>query len=390
MRVCFISNSLRIGGAERVLLETVDVLKEQGLECLVLVPGEGPFSEELSRRAIAYRIAFSSWLALLPLPTVWQRCKSALRFVIATLSAMNHIARGQYDVVYSNTVRVGHGALAAKLLNKVHIWHLHEFTNPFHFYFGKNFSCRIVGALSDITIVVSKAMATSYGKFIEPSKVTMVYPSLHLELIPVSESGSLTPAVFPRRRDMFRCTIVGGICPGKGQEDAVRAIALLRQQDVGVELLIVGANEDLQYRNKLNEIVEEHHMEDVVLFTGELRDAHILVESSDVLLVCSRSEGFGRVTIEAMLACIPVIGTARDATAELIQENFNGMLYEVADVDGLAERVLYLYRNPDVARQFGQRGGRWAAEIFNKARYSAEIMRIINKTVKQKSVGFEQ
>jgi glycosyltransferase involved in cell wall biosynthesis len=181
---------------------------------------------------------------------------------------------------------------------------------------------------------------------------------------------------------LFRCTIAGGICPGKGQEDAVRAVALLQEQNVNVELLIVGANENPQYRHKLDQIIQKNRMENIVLFAGEVRDARALIKLSDLLLVCSRSEGFGRVTIEAQLACIPVIGTATNATPELIQEGFNGLLYDADDVAGLAEKILYLYRNPDRARLLGEQGRRSAISVFNKARYASELVGIVNKLTK--------
>jgi glycosyltransferase involved in cell wall biosynthesis len=381
LRICFISNSRKLGGAERVLLETIDVLTENGAECRVLLPGEGTLSEELSRRGILYRIVFSAWLALLPQPNLWQRSKAAVRFGLATLVAMRQIVNGKCDVVYSNTITVGHGALAAKLLNKPHIWHLHEFSSAFHFYFGEGLSCRVIGWLTDVAIVVSKALAASYRPFIAPSKLVPVYPSLHLEIDSLPETEASCTA-FPRRDGLFRCTIAGGICPGKGQEDAVRAVALLQEQNVNVELLIVGANENPQYRHKLDQIIQKNRMENIVLFAGEVRDARALIKLSDLLLVCSRSEGFGRVTIEAQLACIPVIGTATNATPELIQEGFNGLLYDADDVAGLAEKILYLYRNPDRARLLGEQGRRSAISVFNKARYASELVGIVNKLTK--------
>ena len=47
----------------------------------------------------------------------------------------------------------------------------------------------------------------------------------------------------------------------------------------------------------------------------------------DILLMCSRCEGFGRVTVEAMQRGIPVIGLNTGGTSELVKDGFNGYLF---------------------------------------------------------------
>ena len=375
MQICFISNCVRIGGAERVLLETIDVLSEQGIGCRVLLPGEGKFAEELSRKGIPYSVIRSASVTCPGQPTVWQRCKAAVRLAIATFSVMRQIGKCKCDVVYSNTITVGHGAIAAKLLGKPHIWHLHEFGKEDHgfgFYFGERFSFQTIGALSSICIAVSEALAAKYRQFINPSKLTVVYPSMHLRLehLPPTDGANAPLAI---RNGHFRCIIVGGLVAGKRQEDAIRALALLEKDNFHAELAIVGGSENLQYRQDLDRIVREHNLGNKALFTGEVRDARPLIQASDVLLVCSRSEGFGRVTIEAMLAGKPVIGAAAGATPELVRDGFNGMVYEVADPSALADKIRYLYHHPDIASRLGENGKQWAQSLFTKERYSREL-----------------
>ena len=48
----------------------------------------------------------------------------------------------------------------------------------------------------------------------------------------------------------------------------------------------------------------------------------------DIALVASCSEAFGRVTVEAMLAGMLVIGADVAGTSELICDGVNGILYE--------------------------------------------------------------
>jgi glycosyltransferase involved in cell wall biosynthesis len=384
LKIAFISNCQRIGGAERVLLETIDVLSERGIECRVLLPRQGQFAEELSRRGIQYAIVRSAFLTMTGKPTPWQRFKAVLRFIAAAFLAARKIAKWKCDVIYSNTVTVGHGAIAAKLLRKPHIWHLHEFGKEDHgfgFYFGERFSCRAIGSMSSTCITVSKALAAKYQQFISRSKLTVLYPSMHLQLERMERPHEPTAALLPCDAQ-FRCIIVGGIFAGKRQEDAVRALALVRKGGLNAQLLLVGGLEDTLYHKHLAQIIRDNDLENKAIFTGEVRDARPLIQASDVVLVCSRSEAFGRVSIEAMLAGKPVIGAAAGATPELVQDGFNGVVFKLADSVSLAEKIRYLYQHPDVRRRLGENGQQWAHSLFTKERYSGELFGILNTVQK--------
>jgi glycosyltransferase involved in cell wall biosynthesis len=385
LKICFISNCSRIGGAERVLLETIDIFRERDIDCCVLLPGEGVFAQELLRRGIPYAIVRSASLTSSGKPSPWGRVKAAIRLAVVIPLLMRKIITWKCDVVYSNTLLAGHGAIAARLLRKPHIWHLHEFgkeDHGFSFYFGEDFSCKTVGRLSSMCIVVSKALASKYAMYIKPSRLIVVYPSMGLVL----ESGAPTlevPPALPQPNGRFRCIIVGGVFEGKRQEDAVQAMKLLVDSGVNAELVIVGGAEQPRYREYLEQIIgQTGPLRDHVIFTGEIRDARPFMQTTDVLLMCSRSEAFGRVTIEAMLAGKAVIGAANGATPELVRDGFNGLLYKVGDPVDLAGKIRYLYDNPSIARGFGENGKQWAHSIFTKERYAGELIDIL-KTLQE-------
>ena len=96
---------------------------------------------------------------------------------------------------------------------------------------------------------------------------------------------------------------------------------------------------------------------------------------ADVTLVCSRWEAFGRVIVEAMLAGKPVIATANSGgTAELIEEGKTGLLYERGNHIELADKIQYLYKNPEVRSKLGQAGYASAVGRFTLERYAQEML----------------
>jgi glycosyltransferase involved in cell wall biosynthesis len=103
---------------------------------------------------------------------------------------------------------------------------------------------------------------------------------------------------------------------------------------------------------------------------------------ADVVLMCSRWEAFGRATVEAMLAGKPVIGTANSGgTAELIQDGITGLLYKAGDHDELANKIQFLYENPQEKLKLGAAARLWATGRFTQERYAKETFTLLSEVL---------
>jgi len=378
MRICFVTNATQTGGAERVLLETVDVLKERGIECRILLAGDGELAHEFAGAGVPYAfLDGGSWVTWRR-PSLWGRAKAAAKIAGGLLPAVREISRWRCDAIYTNSLTTCGGALAARLLGLPHIWHLHEFGKEDHgvsYRFGEAVSNRAIGTLSSVCIVVSRALRAKYSRFIPASKLKVIYPSMHRGVTGAQYcSGHLAPA--PGRKGPFRLVVVGGIVEGKGQADAVRALALLVRQGVDAELSIVG-EPYLPYSRTVEELVRATSMSDRVQMVGRVRDASPYLQCADLVLVCSRSEAFGRVTIEAMLAGKAVVGAAAGATTELIQDGHTGFLYKPGDAEDLAAKIRRLAAQQSLLKQLAENGRRWASGHFTVERYASELMDVL-------------
>lgn len=378
MRICFVAHSGRNGGAERVLLETIEILQSRGIECHVIVPEPGYFCGALQKLGVPFFvISFPHWMSRGSL-SLLTRAKCVLGTILNSLVLAWRIHRLKCDLVYTNTVTVCTGAFAARLLGCPHIWHLHEFGKEdqgLSFLFGEHLSLLLVNRFSTRCICVSKILAEKYKQYIDPGKVTVIYPSLHLALNgadTVADSRSVAPPHGKR----FRCVIVGTLMEGKGQEESVLAFAELKKSGVDAELLILGEGIP-SYRSHLEQLVDTHGLRDNVSFLGQAMNSLPVMRCSDAVLVCSRSEAFGRVTIEAMLVGKPVIGARSGATQELITDGVNGLVYELGNPSDLAAKIKYLSENADVAISLARNAGSWTRSHFNEDRYGDEILPVL-------------
>jgi glycosyltransferase involved in cell wall biosynthesis len=373
LRVCFISHSAYMGGAERALLEAIRALNNKGATCHVLLPYEGPLCEELARLRVEFRIIkYKPWLNA-ENSSWWQRVRNTLISLVMAIPTSMAIIRWKSTIVYTNTITIFTGALAALLTRRPHVWHIHEFVYDDHgikFLFGKKLSLCLMDRLSVLCIAASKALADAYQGGIPYSKIKVIYQSV----------STYFPTMFFQQTSAFKCVIVGKISKGKNQEDAVKAVAELTKRGMHVELYIIG-NGFEKYMAYLDEIVKKNGIQNNVKFMGYCNNAFSYMRIADVILMCSRSEGFGRVTVEGMLAGKPIVGARCGATTELIKEGITGLLYTAGNYKELARKIEYLYGYPTKSRLMGEHAREWALSNFSEDRYGDDLMRVLFQVV---------
>ena len=376
-RVCFFLPSANRDGAELCALECMDALQALGMQCHVIAPKKGPLLAEFEARQISYQIIpYKVWIEP-PVP-VWQRLLVALWNLAMTYCAVFLVGRRPGDLIVTNTINICVGALVAGLLGLPHVWYIHEFGHEDHgwrYHLGEKPSLGIMNRLSALCLAVSKAVAQKYQARISPAKMRYLY-----QPVEVAPSGGLE-AIPGKQPFQLTCVMVGGLQEGKRQEDAVRALVALRDQGVLAQLWLVGGG-DRVYTGLLKNLVRENNLGEQVTFVGPVDNPFPYIKEADVLLLCSRCEAFGRVTVEAMKAGKPVIGTGCGGTLEIIEDGFNGFLYEPQNHQELAEKIKYLLDHPEEAQKMGQQAQQWALRTFTPERYREELAGILEQLAK--------
>ena len=383
MRVCFVSHTAARNGAELALLELLQGLHRLGVQCLVFVPKKGPLLEELDRLNIEWRLVSYPWWWKLRGKSLPRRVFRTLHGAAAAVRIAIVLRRWHCDVVLTNTVAVAAGAVAAWLARKPHVWHLHESAyrdTRITFDLGNRLSASLIEGLSACIVPVSNAVASDYSRYIKRGRMRVIYQSVTLraeiEEAPDRNLGSTR----------FLCCMVGSIQPLKGQDEAIKALSELVRRGVDAHLLIVGDG-NRSFTASLNEQVRDYGLERRVTFTGYVKEPMRFMRIADVTLLCSAWEAFGRVIVETMLAGKPVIATANSGgTAELIEEGKTGLLYERGNYIELADKIQYLYENPEVRSKLGQAGYTWVVGRFTQERYASEMLDLLTEVRAKENV----
>jgi glycosyltransferase involved in cell wall biosynthesis len=384
VRVCFVSHTADKYGAEFALLELLQGLVAEGVDCKVLVPKKGPLLSALDQLQIEWKIiGYPFWVAGARRRWMSGRILRTVRTLLLAIPMARCIAKWQCDLVCSNTMTIGAGALAAQLAKRPHVWHLHEFgyRDPnLLFDLGERRTAHLMDRLSAIFIANSHAVVKHYGRYINQERIKVVYQAVTLR-----DETESSPNNCATDKPCFTCVIVGSLHIAKGQDEAIRALAEVVRRGVDMELLFVGAGSK-RFRKVLVQQVRDTGLEQRVKFIGYAENPLPYIRMADVVLICSRWEAFGRATVEAMLLGKPIIATANSGgTAELIHDGETGLLYEAGNHVELADKIQHLYQSPEEGARLGAAAHVWAAGRFTQQRYAREVIDVLNEVLAEKN-----
>src|SRR5476651_2633810 len=134
----------------------------------------------------------------------------------------------------------------------------------------------------------------------------------------------------------------------KRTEDVVRIFAKVREK-IPSKLLMVG---DGGERSDCEQLCRDLGVGDDTRFLGKQDAIEEILSVSDLFLMPSQSESFGLAALEAMACKVPVVSSNVGGLPELNVEGVTGFLRDVGDVDGMAERAIYILEDEGRLAQF--------------------------------------
>ena len=121
--------------------------------------------------------------------------------------------------------------------------------------------------------------------------------------------------------------------------DDVIEVFYRTQKEVNAILIMVG---DGPERLRAMETCEKLEIENKVKFLGKSNQVYQILCYSDLFILPSASESFGLAALEAMMMRVPVISTNVGGLPEVNIEGESGYLFELGDVEGMAQKSIVL------------------------------------------------
>ncbi|ANF82878.1 hypothetical protein A3K93_12225 [Acinetobacter sp. NCu2D-2] len=247
------------------------------------------------------------------------------------------------DYIYSNTSSIYFGFFLSQILCIKHVWHFREFgfedQNCKHI-FSDHFFYKLANKYSDKIIVISRSLEEKIRKYIDGKKIFQVYNGIDSKNIIKKNEISL------KNKSPLRLIITGSVIPNKGQEFVIEALYQLKLRNIPFQLGIAGDGKS-SYVNYLKEKCNKYNIAESVNFHGFVSNMETILDNYDIAIISSKSEAFGRVTVESMIMGLLIVCSNTGANKELVSDE-NGYIYMGNSTKSLVDILEYIYFQDEI------------------------------------------
>lgn len=360
IRVMQISNSLGIGGLERVVVNLCLNLDREHFEISACALNRlGPFADELKRDGIPvhlnpHRTDRTDYFAF------WR-----LKDIIRELRP--HIVHTH------NTNALFDGFLASILMGvpiKIHTEHARKFPDKLRYMAAECF----ISHFLDHIVAVSEETRNNLIHFehIRPGKISVVKNGI------IGSQYDIQIDTISKKRelglDSFSYVIGLGVrlTPEKGITHLIKAAPSIIARFPGTAFVIAGRG---FLMSTLQEEVKKIRLENNFIFLGPRLDIPEILQILDIYVLPSESEGLPLVILEAMAARRAIVATDVGGNSVAIQHGISGFLVPPRDPQALSERICELLADPAKRAAFAHGAqARFYAEF--------EVTHMVNEYVK--------
>ncbi|MDX2241231.1 MAG: exopolysaccharide biosynthesis GT4 family glycosyltransferase EpsE [Leptolyngbyaceae cyanobacterium bins.302] len=163
----------------------------------------------------------------------------------------------------------------------------------------------------------------------------------------------------------------------KAHGDLIQATKLLVQKGYDVRLQIAGEDEQggAGYHKHLNQLIQDLDLNNHVELLGAVSEERIRegLEQAHLFALASLNEGTSVAIMEAMAMSMPVVVTAVGGTPKLVQDGVNGLLVEPENPGAIANRIISVLLDPELAVELGKAARQTIAAKYHHRR-SAEVL----------------
>ncbi len=229
-------------------------------------------------------------------------------------------------------------------------------------------------------ICITKELSNQINKFI-PQDIRPKIETLYLGAKTYKEKNKEEIQYFKDDLNTSASMIIGligRINELKGQYLLIEAMNELKDKDLNIKAFIVGSAMNVTYLENLKQKVKEYNLDKNIKFLGFMNEPNTFMQACDIVLMTSKNETFGLVTIEAMKSATCVLGANCGGVLEIIEDNKTGLLFQSEDAYDLALKIQYLYNNKKTRQSLALAGQNKANECFDNVKQFNKLIKIFN------------
>lgn len=329
-KILFVIDSLKGGGAEKVLVDTVKYLNKDKFYITVLtVFNEGKYVEEIKKYA-NYKYIFPKYNS----KNIVERAINSIKYRIAKFRLSNMNPRFLYKKVinedydyevsflegYSVSIVSGSTNKSSK---KIAWIHTDLIKNPWSKNYYRYTSEKEIYTKFNKIVCVSKDIKKAFmKKFDIKNNVCVIYNIINEKLI-VKKSLEIIDDIKANRK--FKIISIGRLAKEKGYIRLLNVHKKLISEGFVYELWILGEGDE---RRELEDYIDENNLNNSVRLLGFKKNPYKYLLHSNLFVCSSITEGFSTVATEATILGIPIVTTNCAGMKEILGDSEYGLITE--------------------------------------------------------------
>lgn len=372
------------GGAQKVCLDIIEYLPKDKYEvCLIAGPDTGSEGSLWQQAKGIKDINIKGIKEMV-------REVSSLKDIIALIKLCCLFKTTKPDIVHCHTSKAGFvGCVAAKLAGVpviIYSPHGHLFAPQAHIpgVSGNRIRLKLFYLLrKSASFFATRVIALNHADRNEQVTLKLA-PARKYEV--VYNGTEMINSQLAIRNYKFKdhyplLATVGRLTPEKGHAYLLEAVKLVKSKYPSVLLLVIG---DGILRNRLETVSIESGIKDNVRFVGLQDNPSDLVKDADLFVLPSLYEAFGLVLLEAMALRKAVIASKVNGIPEVVIDNETGILVPPAQSTMLAEAIINLAQNKELAEKMGIAGYKRVNELFSREKMVSNFDNLYQRLLKEK------
>ena len=384
MKILYINHEKNLGGAARSLLGIMEEMINIGYDVYVLTPFKSGDFISTCKNIKEIKIISIKFYSCVRKNTVIinKYIDSIIIFLLSYVynffvayKVSKTINDLKIDIIHTNSSIINIGNYISKFTHIPQIVHFREFVEEdfsWEFIPNRTTVMNNIKKYSNYQIFISKILNRKYSMYFDIKKQCCIYNGVTIKNNYLKKKDS----------QYLNIIIAGRVIEGKGQLEAVEAINILINyyKIKNIKLYIVGSCEE-NYTKLLKRKIDEYNLIDNVIFTGYLNNVNELRSRMEYELVCSKSEGFGRVVIEGMLSSNVMIVSNAGALPEIVTNGIDGFVYELGNYKQLANIILNCYNGKYDLHTIKQNAKNKCINKFSQRNNASEIVKIYQRLI---------
>jgi len=361
------------GGAAKYVYDLATNLSGK-FEVAVAAGGQGKFAQRIKQAGLPYYQI-----------TNFQRTINPLKDLLTFFEILSLLFQLKPNIIHVNSSKAGGVVGAAgqiyrffshqkiNLIFTAHGWAFNEDRPQWQISLIKFFS-RLTALFCDKIICVSEydRRIAIENKIAPANKLVTIHNGIDIKNISflskeesqkklLGHTSKLvigTIAEWTKNKGLFYLLDALKDCPSN---TVLQRRTVLEGQSLDIILIGSGENPD---KEKMYQFIEKNNLKNVYLIEW-LDNAAIYLKAFDIFILPSVKEGLPYTILEAIAAQVPIIASRVGGIPEMIDNRANGILIQPKNSQQLAEKIIYLINNPELAQEMTKKARQKVEKEFS-------------------------